>query len=44
MFLDRNNERYLSAASAWKIGITYATGSLPLPGRPDTFWPDGPRW
>jgi len=29
-FLDRNNERYLSAASAWEIGIKYAAGRLPL--------------
>jgi PIN domain nuclease of toxin-antitoxin system len=39
VFLDRNNERYLSAASAWEIGIKHATGRLPLPGRPDVFIP-----
>ena len=39
VFLDRNNERYLSAASAWEIGIKHATGRLPLPGRPDIFVP-----
>jgi len=39
MFQDRNNERYLSAASAWEIGIKYAAGRLPLPGRPDIFVP-----
>lgn len=38
-FLDRNNERYLSAASAWEIGIKYAAGRLPLPERPDIFIP-----
>ena len=38
-FLDRNHERYLSAASAWEIGIKYALGRLPLPERPDTFVP-----
>jgi PIN domain nuclease of toxin-antitoxin system len=38
-FLDRNNERYLSAASAWEIGIKNATGRLPLPKRPDIFVP-----
>ncbi len=34
------NERYLSAASAWEIGIKNATGRLPLPGRPDVFIPN----
>jgi PIN domain nuclease of toxin-antitoxin system len=38
-FLDPNNERYLSAASAWEIGIKHAAGRLPLPGRPDIFVP-----
>jgi PIN domain nuclease of toxin-antitoxin system len=38
-FLDRNNERYLSAASAWEIGIKHAAGRLPLPERPDIFVP-----
>jgi PIN domain nuclease of toxin-antitoxin system len=37
--LDRNNERYLSSASAWEIGIKYAAGRLPLPERPDIFVP-----
>jgi PIN domain nuclease of toxin-antitoxin system len=37
IFLDANNERYLSAASAWEIGIKYATGRLPLHERPDSF-------
>jgi PIN domain nuclease of toxin-antitoxin system len=39
IFLDRNNERYLSAASAWEIGIKHALGRLPLPARPDIFVP-----
>jgi PIN domain nuclease of toxin-antitoxin system len=39
IFLDRNNERYLSAASAWEIGIKYASGRLQLPDRPDVFVP-----
>jgi PIN domain nuclease of toxin-antitoxin system len=39
VFLDRNNERYLSAASAWEISIKHAAGRLPLPGRPDVFVP-----
>ena|SRR5258708_4180368 len=38
-FLDENNERYLSAASAWEIGIKHAAGRLPLPKRPDIFVP-----
>ncbi len=38
-FLDRNNERYLSAASVWEIGIKHAAGRLPLPERPDIFVP-----
>ena len=39
VFLDVNNERYLSAASAWEIGIKHAIGRLPLPQRPDVFVP-----
>src|ERR1022692_2505825 len=39
VFLDRNNERYLSAASAWEISIKHAAGRLPLPERPDIFIP-----
>jgi PIN domain nuclease of toxin-antitoxin system len=39
VFLDRKNERYLSAASAWEIGIKYALGRLSLTERPDTFVP-----
>ena len=39
VFLDRDNERYLSAASAWEIGIKHAAGRLPLPERPDIFVP-----
>jgi PIN domain nuclease of toxin-antitoxin system len=37
IFLDANNERYLSAVSAWEIGIKHAIGRLPLPARPDIF-------
>jgi PIN domain nuclease of toxin-antitoxin system len=39
VFLDRSNERYLSTASAWEIGIKHALGRLPLPQRPDVFIP-----
>lgn len=38
-FLDRENERYLSAASAWEIAIKHAVGRLPLPEKPDIFVP-----
>jgi PIN domain nuclease of toxin-antitoxin system len=38
-YLDRNNECYLSAASAWEIGIKYATGRLQLPEKPDSYVP-----
>ena len=38
-FLDWKNDRYLSAASTWEIGIKYAVGRLPLPERPNTFVP-----
>jgi PIN domain nuclease of toxin-antitoxin system len=31
--LDRNNERYLSSASAWEISIKYAASRLPFPER-----------
>jgi PIN domain nuclease of toxin-antitoxin system len=37
--LDRNNELYLSAASAWEIAIKYAAGRLPLPKKPEIFVP-----
>jgi len=39
VFLDRNNERYLSAASAWEISIKHALGRLPLTEKPDIFVP-----
>ena len=39
IFLDQNNQRYLSSASAWEIGIKYAAGRLPLPERPHIFVP-----
>jgi PIN domain nuclease of toxin-antitoxin system len=38
-FLDPKNERYLSTASAWEIGIKHAAGRLPLPERADLFVP-----
>jgi PIN domain nuclease of toxin-antitoxin system len=39
ILLDRNNECFLSAASAWEIGIKHAIGRLPLPEKPDNFVP-----
>lgn len=39
MYLDRDNQLYLSAASAWEISIKHASGRLPLPQRPDIFVP-----
>lgn len=39
LFLDENNERYLSTASAWEIGIKHAAARLPLPERPDIYIP-----
>jgi PIN domain nuclease of toxin-antitoxin system len=39
LFLDENNERYFSTASAWEIGIKHAMGRLPLPERPDIYIP-----
>jgi len=38
-FLDPENERYFSAASAWEIAIKHALGRLPLPTKPEKFVP-----
>ena len=38
-FLDPENERYLSATSAWEIAIKYALGKLTLPARPEIYIP-----
>ena len=38
-FLDTENERYLSAASAWEIAIKYSVGRLPLPKSPELYIP-----
>jgi PIN domain nuclease of toxin-antitoxin system len=38
-FLDEDNERYLSAASAWEIAIKYSRGRMPLPRRPEIYVP-----
>ena len=39
LFLDRENEVYLSAVSAWEISVKNALGKLPLPTSPDMFVP-----
>jgi PIN domain nuclease of toxin-antitoxin system len=39
IYLDENNELYLSAASIWEIGIKYASGKLSLSQRPDILIP-----
>ncbi len=36
---DPATELFLSAASAWEIGIKYALGKLPLPEPPDVYVP-----
>jgi PIN domain nuclease of toxin-antitoxin system len=38
-FLNPDNQRYLSAASAWEVGVKYGLGRLPLPERPETYIP-----
>ena len=37
LFSDPKNEVYLSAASAWEIGVKYNLGRLPLPEPPDSY-------
>jgi PIN domain nuclease of toxin-antitoxin system len=37
--LHPENERYLSAASAWEISVKYALGRLPLPAKPEIHIP-----
>jgi PIN domain nuclease of toxin-antitoxin system len=39
VFLDPANQRYLSSASAWEIGLKYGVGRLPLPHKPDIYIP-----
>ena len=38
-FLNPDNERYLSAASAWEIAVKYSLGRLPLPRKPELYVP-----
>lgn len=39
LFVDPENEIYLSSVSAWEIAIKYGLGRLPLPEPPDRFVP-----
>jgi len=39
LFLDEENEVYLSAVSTWEIALKYKLGKLPLPDPPDRFIP-----
>ena len=38
-FLEPDNERYLSAASAWEIAVKYSLGRLALPRSPEAYIP-----
>ena len=39
LFVDPDNEVYLSAVSAWEIALKHAAGRLPLPEPPERFVP-----
>jgi PIN domain nuclease of toxin-antitoxin system len=39
LFVDPENETYLSSVAAWEIAIKYGLGRLPLPQPPDRFIP-----
>lgn len=39
LFLNPENERYLSASSSWEIAIKHSLGKLPLPEKPATLIP-----
>ena len=43
LFLDEDNECFLSAVSTWEIALKHSLGKLPLPGRPDRFIPEQRR-
>lgn len=36
-FLNQENEKYLSAASAWEIAVKHSLGRLPLPRKPELY-------
>lgn len=39
LFVDPDNDVYLSAVSAWEIALKHAAGRLPLPEAPERFVP-----
>jgi len=39
LFVDPDNEVYLSVVSAWEIALKHAAGRLPLPELPERFVP-----
>lgn len=39
LFVDPDNDVYLSAVSAWEIALKHAAGRLPLPEPPERFVP-----
>lgn len=39
LFVDSDNEVYLSAVSAWEIALKRVSGRVPLPESPDRFVP-----
>jgi PIN domain nuclease of toxin-antitoxin system len=39
VFLDPDNDVYLSAVSVWEIAVKNSLGKLPLPASPDRFIP-----
>ena len=39
MFVDPDNDVYLSVVSAWEIAVKHTAGRLPLPEPPDRFVP-----
>jgi len=39
LFIDPNNEVFLSAISSWEIAVKYQLGRLPLPEPPDRLIP-----
>jgi len=39
LFIDPDNEVYLSVASTWEIAIKYTLGKLPLPKPPEKYIP-----
>jgi PIN domain nuclease of toxin-antitoxin system len=43
LFVDPDNEVYLSAVSAWEIALKHAAGRLPLPEAPERFVPSQRR-